>query len=398
MPSDTSHLTHNFTIAGGGIAGLATAIGLRRHGASVTVLEQAEAIKEVGAGLQVSPNGARVLRALGLGTGLKAIGVPAQAVELRDYRRPGVVARINLRYAGPESSYYFVHRADLIDLLADAARSSGVRVRLLNRLESVETAPSLSMKLQGGTSYTPDVLIGADGVRSVVRQAIEPRAEPFFTGQTAWRAIVPNITGQAAVARVYMGPHRHVVVYPLRKGKELNIVAVQEQADWTADSWSQKDDPANLRDAFADFGADVRSLLGQVKEVHKWGLFRHPVANRWHDGNAVLVGDAAHPTLPFLAQGGSMALEDAYALTTALARHEDIAKAFSTYQLVREDRVRRVIEAANGNAWKYHLSSQPLRFGAHLGMGLLSRVAPQKLVAAYDWLYGYDVTKDPLLA
>ncbi len=390
-------MNQNFTVAGGGIAGLAVALGLARQNAAVTVLEQAEAIKEVGAGLQISPNGLKVLDALGVGDAIRSAGIEAQAVELRDYRRPGVIAEVKLRRTHGETGYYFVHRADLIDALALAARDAGVKVRLLQKVDSVTLDSALNMKMRCGPEFHPEVLIGADGVRSVVRPAINGSEAPFFTGQVAWRAIVPNVIGQGPVARVYMGPKRHMVVYPLRDGSMLNVVAVKERAQWVAEGWSQPDDPANLRASFHDFGSDVQQLLRQISDVNVWGLFRHPVAEKWHTGSAVLVGDAAHPTLPFLAQGANMALEDAYALSASLAKESNAGDAFATYQSVRRDRASRVIEAANGNARKYHLSSAPLRLGAHLGMGLISRLAPQKLVGSFDWLYGYDITQDPAL-
>lgn len=285
-------MNQNFTVAGGGIAGLAVSLGLARQDACVTVLEQAEAIKEVGAGLQVSPNGLKVLDALGVGDAIRSAGIEAQSVELRDYRRPGVIAEVKLRRTGGETGYYFVHRADLIDILASAARDAGVKVRLLQKVDSVTLDAALNMKMRCGPAFQPEVLIGADGVRSVVRPAINGSEAPFFTGQVAWRAIVPNVIQQGPVARVYMGPKRHMVVYPLRDGTMLNVVAVKERAQWAAEGWMQPDDPANLRASFHDFGADVQKLLGQISDVNVWGLFRHPVAEKWHSGGAVLVGDA----------------------------------------------------------------------------------------------------------
>lgn len=292
-------MNQNFTVAGGGIAGLAVSLGLARQDACVTVLEQAEAIKEVGAGLQVSPNGLKVLDALGVGDAIRSAGIEAQSVELRDYRRPGVIAEVKLRRTGGETGYYFVHRADLIDILASAARDAGVKVRLLQKVDSVTLDAALNMKMRCGPAFQPEVLIGADGVRSVVRPAINGSEAPFFTGQVAWRAIVPNVIQQGPVARVYMGPKRHMVVYPLRDGTMLNVVAVKERAQWAAEGWMQPDDPANLQASFHDFGADVQKLLGQISDVNVWGLFRHPVAEKWHSGGAVLVGDggASNPAI-----------------------------------------------------------------------------------------------------
>lgn len=386
-------MKHHATVAGGGIAGLAVALALVKRGGAATVLERAEAITEVGAGLQISPNGMRVLDDLGIGAAVRGVGIRAEAVELRDYRRRGVVARIGLA-GGDAAGYYFVHRADLIGILVDAARGAGVKVRLLQAVDRITADDRPTVTMHNGNVFHPDILIGADGVRSRVRPAINGSEAPFFTRQVAWRAIVPNHRGQGPAARVYMGPRRHLVTYPLRGGAFLNVVAVQERTEWASEGWSHTDDPENLRAAFRDFGPEARAILGAVDQVHLWGLFRHPVAKKWAQGRCVLLGDAAHPTLPFLAQGANMALEDAWTLAAALARHSAPADAFAAYQEAREARVRRVIETANGNAWKYHLAFPPMRWGAHLGMAAISRTVPQKLVQAFDWLYDYDVTRD----
>ena len=157
-----------------------------------------------------------------------------------------------------------------------------------------------------------------------------------------------------------MGPMRHLVSYPLRGGAMLNLVAVQERAAWTAESWSQRDDPMALRAAFGDFGRDARAMLDAVDEVNLWGLFRHPVARVWHAGGLAILGDAAHPTLPFLAQGASMALEDAWVLADALSSEVTVDAALGRYQARREGRVARVVATSSRNAWKYHLSFPPL--------------------------------------
>jgi salicylate hydroxylase len=237
-------------------------------------------------------------------------------------------------------------------------------------------------------------VIGADGLHSVLRPALNGKAAPFFTHQVAWRALVPNTEGRGPQVQVHMGPGRHVVSYPLRGGALLNIVAVREQRAWVAESWTQQDDPANLRDAFADFGPDLRAILDRVGEVRQWGLFRHPVAERWHGGNCALLGDAAHPTLPFLAQGACMALEDAWGIVRSLDEAPDLAAGLAAYQGLRAGRARRVIDAASRNAWKYHLSFGPLRAAAHGALRLGGALMPGRMVQQFDWLYGYDITKD----
>ena len=381
----------DITVLGGGIAGLTAAIALSRRGARVTVLEQAEAIHEVGAGLQISPNGAAVLRALGLGDDLARIGLRGEAVSLRDYAAGREVLRLDLtRAAGP---YYFVHRADLVEMLADAARAAGVKLRFLQQIESVRvSAGGASLTTAQGAVINAKLLVGADGLHSVVRGALNGVERPFFTGQVAWRALVPAGGGVAPEARVHMGPGRHLVCYPLRGGQLINLVAVQERASWAEEGWHHRDDPANLRAAFADFGPEVQALLRQVEEVYLWGLFRHPVAPVWHRGAAAILGDAAHPTLPFLAQGANMALEDAWVLAAALAGHRETEEALAAYQAARRDRCARVVEAASRNARNYHLSFPPLRAAAHAALRLGGRLAPERMLGRFDWLYGHDVT------
>ncbi len=377
----------SIVIIGAGIAGLAVARALALRGAQVQVLEQAPEIKEVGAGLQISPNGYVVLKALGLDQALQDISVQAQAVNFHDYRG-GRVARLDLARL-ENRNYHFLHRADLIDLLAQGARDAGVRLRLLHKVQKVEPGERMILHTVHGAKLSADLVIGADGLNSQLRPILNGPETPFFTGQVAWRAVVPNTAPLSPEVRLFMGPHRHLVCYPLRGGKFINIVAVQERSDWIAQSWSHEDNPDNLRAAFADFGPEVRALLANVAVVHLWGLFRHQVAQNWQKDGLFLLGDAAHPTLPFLAQGASMALEDAWALADVLGSGADPV----TYQTRRRDRAVRIVNASGRNAWKYHLAFPPLRFAAHTGLRVMSALAPGRLVNQFDWLYNYDITK-----
>jgi salicylate hydroxylase len=215
-----------------------------------------------------------------------------------------------------------------------------------------------------------------------------------FTGQVAWRAVLPEAEAEdtAALAEVHMGPGRHLVSYPLRGGRQRNIVAVEERSRWAEESWTLRDDPMDLRLAFETFSPRVRGWLDRVEEVHLWGLFRHPVARYWHGGRAVILGDAAHPTLPFLAQGANMALEDAWVLADCLARHDTPEAAFAAYQQARAARCARIVAASTANARAYHLSS-PLREIAHLGLRIGGRIAPQAALRRFEWIYGTDVTQ-----
>jgi salicylate hydroxylase len=385
----------DITVIGGGIGGLACALALRQRGAAVTVLEQAEAITEVGAGIQVSPNGLRVIEALGPAEALTTRSVTGRAVSLRNGTTGAEVARLDLTRLPKDQRYLFVHRADLIDLLANSARDQGVCIRLLQKVRAVTPGPKPRIELATGDHRDTDLVIGADGIHSAVRAALNAVRDPVFTGQVAWRCIVPNVTGHPAQARVHMGPGRHMVTYPLRDGAILNVVAVEERRNWAAESWSQTDDPDNLRKAFSGFDAEVHQILSQATSPGLWGLFRHPVAERWFGENIALLGDAAHPTLPFLAQGANMALEDAWVLGDALAAASDVPQALALYQHRRKARVTRVIDAASSNARNYHLSPGPVRFAAHSALGLMSRFAPGKMLGRFDWLYGHDVTRAP---
>jgi salicylate hydroxylase len=384
----------DITVIGGGIGGLACALALRMSGATVTVLEQAEQIEEVGAGLQISPNGLRVIEALGLDDALADLSVQAQAVSLRNGATGAEVARLDLTRLTDDQRYFFVHRADLIALLSTAARDAGVTIRLLQRVDSVKPGPKPRIVLATGDHRDTDLVIGADGIHSALRPVLNAPQKPFFTGQVAWRCIVPNVTNHPQDVRVHMGPGRHMVTYPLRDGSVLNVVAVEERGEWASESWSQTDDATSLQQAFSGFDAEVHQILSQAERPGLWGLFRHPVAARWHGAHCAILGDAAHPTLPFLAQGANMALEDAWVLADALAGSDDIDSGLAAYQARRKARVTRVIDAASKNARNYHLSPGPFRFVAHTALGALSRFAPGRMLGRFDWLYGYDVTRD----
>ncbi|SFP10463.1 FAD-dependent monooxygenase [Tranquillimonas alkanivorans] len=375
------------TVLGAGIGGLAAAIALSRRGARVTVLEQAPVIAEVGAGLQIGPNGVAVLDALGLGEQARAAGLATRAVVLVDGPSGRRVARLDLDARGYGRPYLLMHRADLIDLLAEGARAAGVDVQLGVRVETVEETKG-EVRLDG---RAVPLLIGADGLHSLVRRRLNGDDKPVFSGQVAWRAVIPAEHAEAAEAQVHMGPGRHLVRYPLRGGRQINLVGVEERRAWADEGWSHEDDPVHLRGAFSGFADAVRHDLERVERVYLWGLFHHPVAQRWHGACMAILGDAAHPTLPFLAQGANMALEDAWVLAERLDRLPREA-AFAQYRKVRAPRVSRAIAAANANARNYHFANPLVRRTGHLGLSAVSRLAPGLLAGRFDWLYGHDVT------
>ena len=372
--------TLKITVAGAGIGGLAAAAALAERGHQVRVAERAGEIAEVGAGIQISPNGSRVIDALGLGDALRAASVQAKAVRLIDGPTGREVLRLDLDQT-PLFAWHFVHRADLINVLRTGAEAAGARL---------ETGVEIAPPPEGAALKGDDLLIGADGLKSAVRARVDDASKPFFTRQVAWRAVIPGSDEDAPEVEVHMGPGRHLVSYPLT-GRRRNIVAVEERTAWAEEGWSHEDHPANLRGAFAGFSPRVRGWLAEVKTPFLWGLFRHAVADRWYSGRQVLLGDAAHPTLPFLAQGANMALEDAWVLARALDDRA-VPEALAAYQQARRERVRKVVDAASRNARNYHLSFPPVRFAAHSMLRLAGAVAPERVLGRLDWIYRHDVT------
>ncbi|WP_299359266.1 FAD-dependent oxidoreductase [uncultured Paracoccus sp.] len=363
------------TVVGAGIAGLTTALALAQRGADVTVHERAGAFREVGAGIQISPNAGRVLTALGLDREFTSISAPLSGVQLRNGSDGAEVARLDYARHRPDAQFRSVHRARLVDLLEHAARTAGVSVHLGTEIDNLPTVP---------------LLIGADGLHSRVRTALNGPQRAFFTGHVAWRALIPLEPDAAHRAQVFMAPGRHLVSYPLAHGLR-NIVAVEERADWTAEDWVQTDDPDNLRRAFRGFGGPVPGWLARVEQCGLWGLFRHQVAETWQDGARVILGDAAHPTLPFLAQGACMAIEDAWVLAACLAAGPDQSAALVRYQALRRPRAARIVAAANDNARNYHLGGAR-RGVAHTALRLASAAAPRLLFDRYAWVFDHDPT------
>lgn len=375
-------------IIGGGIAGLAVARAMERRGAHLRLLEQAGAFREVGAGVQISPNGTRVLQALGMEAALHSHAERSTAVTLRNGATGAQVLRMELPATGP--GFHMLHRADLVALLQ--AVLPGDSIRLGTKVRSVTVdGPRPTVTLDSGEVLRADLIVGADGLHSIVRpEVLGKPTTPFFTGQVAWRTLIP-CAGDAPEAQVFMGPGRHLVSYPIRGARLRNIIAVEERTDWAAEGWHHEDDPAHLRAAFAGFGGPVPGWLAHVKQVHLWGLFRHPVAENWYRGHAVILGDAAHPTLPFMAQGANMALEDAWVLARCLGAADTIPKGLAAYQAARQNRVLRVVDAANRNARNYHLRP-PMAGLAHLVLRAASKITPNAALRQFGWIYDHDVT------
>jgi len=387
-------------IAGGGIAGMATSVALARHGWAVTLCEEAEAPGEVGAGLQVSPNAAKVLRWLGVLDAVAERAFNPLAATMRNGTTGAQIFQVPLaeraeaRWGAP---YLHVHRADLLAALTAAAESAGVAIRCGTKVASHVVRPEGPvLRMTDGEVLEGDLVIGADGIRSVLRSEINGPEKPEFTGQIAWRGLIEADRLPrglvAPEATVWAGPQRHLVTYCLRGGTLVNFVAVEERAQWTAEGWSAPGDPNELRCAFDGWHRDVTGLLAHVEKTFLWGLFGRPAQVRWAQGPVALIGDAAHPMLPFLAQGAAMALEDAAVLVRALQAYDQIPEALLAYETRRWDRVTRVQDRSRANGRFFHRHPGG-GLKAHWGLvSAVSRLAPGLATRQLDWLYGYDAS------
>jgi len=382
-------MTLDIAIVGGGIGGLTAAIALRQKDFSVTLFEQAPEISEVGAGLQISVNAVRVLNALGLKPQKWPCRKP-KSITLHDYKYGDTVANVAMNSTA-DTPYLQFHRADLIAELMQAAIKAGVDIKLGRQVAISRNGPH-SVEID---DQSFDLAIGADGVRSNIRNQFYDSQKVVFTKQIAWRALVSitDLPGDFIKdTHVYMGPRKHVVTYPLRDGKLINIVAVQERDTWANEGWNHAGNADDLRRLFDGWCTPVTALLAQVKSPIVWGLFAHPALHSWIKNRVVLLGDSAHPMVPFVAQGACMAIEDAWVLADQLVKNTDIAAALQSYQNIRKPRTTKVQETALKSGRIYHTANPLARGLLQTGMRLSSKVAPAIMAGHYDWIYDHDVT------
>lgn len=389
-------------ISGGGIGGLAAALCLSRTGHSVTVFEQAEAFTEVGAGLQVSPNGMKVLRALGLETAARAAGFEPERIEMRFGRSGQTVFSIPLkgfaerRWGAP---YLQFHRADLLGVLVEAVRSDpSITVMMSSRVMSCDIRQDqIGVRLTSGGICHGDLLIGADGIHSVVRESLPGADTPRFTGCVAWRGTVPLDALKShpppPTACAWVGPGRHAVTYRLGAERLVNFVGVVEQAHFEDESWSTEGSRDQLRRDFAGWHPVLQEIIETGDAFFRWGLFTRAPLTCWQSERIVLLGDAAHPMLPFLAQGAVMAIEDGYVLAQCLS-DEGVAlnERLKRFEMMRKPRCTAVQAGAHRNKTLFHLENPALRLGVYGAMRLGAMVVPQAVQAQMDWIYGHDVT------
>lgn len=383
-------------IAGAGIAGLAAALALARKGHAVQVIEQAPALEQVGAGLQLGPNAMRVLGALGVGEAVAAAGQSPAAITLRDGRSAREILKVPLGEAAKRrwgAAYVTLHRADLVTILAEAldAAQPGA-LRLGTGLAAIDNSPDgVAITTASGETLAADLLIGADGIRSTVRELLFGEDKPRFTGHVAWRALVRVDPAETAAPPPgvggWLGPRRHAVTYRIRPDL-VNLVAVTEQADWREEGWNLPGDADRLRADFAGWNA-LAPLLARVERPLRWALFDRKPMRAWHRDRALLIGDACHPMLPFLAQGAAMGIEDGYALAELLPLEgEAIEPALARFFALRQPRTARIQAMARSNGVDFHEGNPLATLAMRLPLGRAASARPDAVMARWDWLYG----------
>ncbi len=393
----------NILIAGAGIGGLTAALACAQQGMKVAVVERATELAEVGAGLQIAANGTHVLERLGLGAALESIGFRPEAATLRLGQSGRTIFSNPLGEAARErygAWYYHVHRADLHRILAEAASANpNIDLQLAKAVTGfVENAGSVSAGLSDGTSISGAALVGADGIHSSVRETLFGKDAPRFTGNVAWRLLVPTENLPVGLipphATVWTGPKGHAVTYYVRGGELVNFVGVVEREDWQVEGWLESGDISELKRDFAPWCSTIHQLIDAADETtcFKWALFDREPLPSWSKGRATLLGDACHPMLPFMAQGACMAIEDAWVLASELGKADNPAQAFLAYEAQRKKRTARVQMAARANAKRFHKGAPAGQIATYGPMWLAARIKPDLLNKPFDWIYGANVT------
>ena len=389
-------------VVGGGIGGLTAAATLRAVGWDVTVLEQARALAQVGAGIQVASNASRVFAGLGLADALAERAVEPTGIDVRSARTGrllhhtplGTFARAT--YGAP---YFHLHRADLLDVLVAAVPADVIRLR------SVVTAvddrgDGVTVTLDDGTTLDADVVVAADGIHSPIRALLHGPATSQFSGMVCWRGLIPaeRVThlDLARICHVWYGPDASVVAYWVRGGELFNVVGIVPGGPEAQESWSARGDRDRLRADFAAFEPTVRGFMAEIDDPFLWAIHDRDPLPWWTRGRVTLLGDAAHPMLPYMAQGACQAIEDAAVLARCLgdvdpSRTDDVVAALGRYEAIRRPRTTEVQQQSRAGATVFHLRDWRSVWRRNQQLRAAMRADPA--VTARTWLYGYDADR-----
>ncbi|MDM0109650.1 FAD-dependent monooxygenase [Variovorax sp. J22R24] len=385
----------SMAIIGGGMGGLTAGLAALQVGIDVQVYEQATSLREIGAGVQISPNASRVLHRLGLADALARTGVKPLAWHQRRWDNGRTLLRTPLAHSMEAAfgfPHYQMHRADVLNALVDAFPQE--RLHAGERFAAfVDHGDHVEVSFESGRRIEVDVLVGADGIHSSVRRALHGSDDARFTGCVAYRGLAPadrlSGLGLELTSQVWMGPDKHFVHYFVRNQELVNFVAVIEQDCWTAESWIDRGDVDEARSSFAGWHPQVQTIIGAVDETFKWALFDRPPMERWSMGRVTLLGDACHAMLPFMAQGAAQAIEDAATLTACLASrtHNEVTDALAQYETLRLPRASRLQALSAANKSRFHLVDGPSQEARDAQMALGNTDWSLDAVA---WLYGHD--------
>jgi salicylate hydroxylase len=390
----TAQVNHRVLVIGAGLGGLAVTLALQRAGIPVAAYEQAPELSEIGAGIMLTPNASRVLQYLGVFDDVVSRALLPVHRRIRHWRTGEVLTdmildeRFQQRYG---AQFLTIHRSDLQRALADGVhRQDPAAIQLNHRLVDVEQRDGLvAAKFANGATVTGNALIACDGVRSIVRAKLLHPPPPRFTGNIAWRGLVP-IERLGPEARTpdtvnFVGPQRHVVIYAVRQGAFVNYVAIAERATWEEEGWNVPATVDEALRAFAGWHAEVCDLIAATPPdgCFKWGLFDHEPLSRWTSGRVALLGDAAHAMLPFVAQGAAMSLEDAIVLARALREVESVEEALGIYDQARRSRAGWAQQRARFMAELFHQEASGEDLGKERG-------------TVSETLYSYDAATVPL--
>ncbi len=390
-------IASSLAVVGGGIGGLTAALALLRQGIDVTVYEQAPELRELGAGVQISSNGTRVLYALGLGDGIERLGVVVAGKEIRlwstgqTWKLFDLGAQSVARYGAP---YVMFHRGDLHAILLDAIRKEKPdAIRLGRRCTGVsQDGEGATLSFEDGGSARAPLVVGADGVQSRVRASLFGADRPEFTGIVAWRGLVPRERVppgiRCEVGTNWVGPGGHVVHYPVRGGALMNFVGLLERDDWRVESWTVQGSHDEFAGDFRGWHADIHAMIRAVDVPYKWALFNRPPMQTWTQGRVTLLGDACHSMLPMMAQGAVMAIEDGMVLARAVAAHGVRPEALLAYEAARRERANRVVQASIENGRRFHNPDMAHAAGAEAYV--TREWQEDRVKARYEWLFTYD--------
>lgn len=383
-------------IIGGGIGGTAAAYALLQKGHQVDIYEQAPQFGEVGAGIQITPNAVKAIKGLGLFDKFLTYAFYPKAVVGRNWQTAQENFRIDLgaefreHYDAP---FIHIHRADLLDLFV---KELPAEVCHFNKACTgiTQTGKTAEATFSDGTKITADLIVGADGLRSVVRRTLFGDGDLRWTGHQCYRALVPTggvVDYVNPDSTFWMGPNSHVVTYYVKGGDMVNIVAVTESSEWVAESWSTKASKDEMLADFDGWHSSLQELFSRVDEVYNWGLFDRDPMETWTKGCITLLGDACHPMLPFLSQGAAMAIEDGYVLGEALGVFPDnLDDALAAYEQERLPRTARVQLEARERGRTYHLPTPEEMAARDAEYARLQKEDPRKTGINTDWVYDYD--------